>query len=79
MFSLVTQPHLVVKVCFGSSLRPQSQFPIGHLLRVMLETSSGHGQDQHHHCDGNEGDDGTAGALGHLGHLRETPCVCPLP
>lgn len=70
--------YLVVKVCFSSSLRPQSQFGIGHLLRVMLEASAGHGQDQHHDCDGDEGDDGAAGALGSLGHLRDAPCVRPL-
>lgn len=71
-------PHLVVKVCFGSALRPQAKLAIGHLLSVVPETSSCHGQYQHDHCYGNEGDDRPARALGNLGYLRETPCVCPL-
>lgn len=71
-------PHLVVKVCFGSSLRPQAKLAVGHLLSVVPETSSCHGQYQHDHCYGNEGDDRPARALGNLGYLRETPCVCPL-
>lgn len=73
-------PHLVVKVCFSSSLWPQAQLAIGHLLSVVPETCYSHGQYQHatHNCHGNKGDDCTAGALGNLGYLRETPCISPL-
>lgn len=72
--------HLVIKVCFGPSLWPQTQLAIGHLLIVVPETSDSHGQQQHssHGCHGNKGDDGPAGALGNLDNLRETPCVRPL-
>lgn len=73
-------PHLVVKVCFCSSLWPQAKLAIGHLLSVVLETSYSHGQYQHatYDCHGNKGDDCPAGALGNPGYLRETPCICPL-
>lgn len=73
-------PHLVVKVCFCSSLRHQAKLAIGHLLSIVPETSYGHGQYQHgtYDCHGKKGDDGPTGALGNPGNLRETPCICPL-
>lgn len=78
--NLLMLPHLVVKMCLGSSLWPQAQLAIGHLLSVVPETCYSHGQYQHatYDCHGNKGDDCAAGALGNLGYLRETPCICPL-
>lgn len=72
--------HLVIKVCFGPSLWPQTQLAIGHLPIVVPETSDSRSQYQQssHDCHGNQGDDGPVGALGNLDDLRETPCVCPL-
>ena len=76
----VHTPHLVIKVCFGPSLWPQTQLATGHLLIVVPETSDSHGQYQHcsHACHGNKGNDGPAGALGNLDDLREALRICPL-
>lgn len=75
MPKLCVLPHLVVKVCFCSSLWSQAKFAIGHFLRVVPETS--HSQYQHtsYHCYGDKGDDRPTGALGNSAKLRMAPCI----
>lgn len=69
--------YLVIKVGFCSSLWTQTKLAIGHMMRIVLETSHSYGQNQHtaYHCHGNKGDDCPIGFLRNLGYLRKPSSI----